>query len=41
VFPREPNSNSEPFESPVRGLDNVILTPHIAGSTQEAQQAIA
>lgn len=41
VFPEEPSSNSEPFVSPVRGLENVILTPHIAGSTLEAQQSIA
>ena len=41
VFPDEPSSNDEVFRSPVCGLDNVILTPHIAGSTVEAQQAIA
>ena len=40
VFPSEPGSNSEPFESPLRGVPNVILTPHIGGSTQEAQQNI-
>jgi D-3-phosphoglycerate dehydrogenase len=40
VFPREPQSNDEPFESPLRGLDNVILTPHVAGSTIEAQTSI-
>lgn len=40
VFPTEPGSNSDPFESPLRGLPNVILTPHIGGSTQEAQQNI-
>ncbi len=40
VFPREPESNSEAFESPLRGLDNVLLTPHIGGSTAEAQEAI-
>ncbi len=40
VFPREPGSNDEPFESPLRGLENVILTPHIAGSTLEAQTSI-
>jgi len=39
VFPAEPNSG-HPFESPLRGLPNVILTPHIAGSTQEAQRDI-
>ena len=40
VFPVEPRSNGEEFESPLRGLDNVILTPHIGGSTQEAQANI-
>jgi len=40
VFPREPESNGEAFESPLRGLDNVLLTPHIGGSTAEAQEAI-
>ena len=40
VFPIEPKSNSEEFISPLRGLDNVILTPHIGGSTQEAQENI-
>lgn len=38
VFPREPASAAEPFESPLRTLDNVILTPHIGGSTVEAQR---
>jgi len=37
VFPVEPRSNTDVFESPLRGLDNVILTPHIGGSTVEAQ----
>ena len=41
VFPYEPKSNSEPFESVLRGLPNVILTPHVAGSTIEAQRNIA
>ena len=41
VFPDEPSSNAEPFDSPLRGLKNVILTPHIGGSTEEAQEAIA
>jgi len=41
VFPVEPGSNSEIFESPLRGKDNVILTPHIGGSTIEAQENIA
>jgi D-3-phosphoglycerate dehydrogenase len=41
VFPVEPGSNDEPFESPLRGFDNVLLTPHIGGSTVEAQENIA
>jgi D-3-phosphoglycerate dehydrogenase len=41
VFPVEPPSNELPFESPLQGLDNVILTPHIGGSTAEAQEKIA
>ncbi|HBS29629.1 MAG TPA: phosphoglycerate dehydrogenase [Phycisphaerales bacterium] len=41
VFPREPSGNTEPFDSPLRGAPNVILTPHIAGSTEEAQRNIA
>jgi D-3-phosphoglycerate dehydrogenase / 2-oxoglutarate reductase len=40
VFPKEPDSG-ELFESPLQGLPNTILTPHIAGSTQEAQKAIS
>jgi D-3-phosphoglycerate dehydrogenase len=40
VFPVEPASNGERFVSPLQGLDNVILTPHIGGSTQEAQERI-
>ncbi|MDP1999593.1 MAG: phosphoglycerate dehydrogenase [Rhodoferax sp.] len=40
VFPVEPQSNKDSFESPLRGLDNVILTPHIGGSTLEAQENI-
>ncbi|WP_428266572.1 phosphoglycerate dehydrogenase [Haliangium sp.] len=40
VFPREPASLEQPFESPLQGLSNVILTPHIGGSTQEAQRNI-
>jgi len=40
VFPTEPASNDEPFHSPLRELDNVILTPHVGGSTEEAQQRI-
>ncbi|WP_439880196.1 phosphoglycerate dehydrogenase [Pontibacter sp. MBLB2868] len=41
VFPYEPATNDEPFLSELRGLDNVILTPHIGGSTTEAQENIA
>ncbi len=37
VFPKEPRSNDDEFESPLRAFDNVILTPHVGGSTQEAQ----
>lgn len=40
VFPVEPQSNSERFQSPLQGLPNVILTPHIGGSTEEAQERI-
>ena len=40
VFPREPKGNGEEFVSELRGLNNVILTPHIGGSTEEAQQDI-
>ena len=40
VFPVEPKSNTERFESPLRRFDNVILTPHIGGSTLEAQENI-
>jgi D-3-phosphoglycerate dehydrogenase len=40
VYPQEPASNEDRFESELRGLDNVILTPHIGGSTQEAQASI-
>lgn len=41
VFPEEPRTNSDPFESPLQGLKNMILTPHVGGSTEEAQEAIA
>lgn len=41
VFPVEPKSNDEPFESLFSGMENVILTPHVGGSTIEAQQNIA
>ncbi|EIW89598.1 D-3-phosphoglycerate dehydrogenase [Alishewanella agri BL06] len=40
VFPVEPKGNNEEFISPLRQFDNVILTPHIGGSTQEAQENI-
>lgn len=40
VFPVEPASNSERFVSPLQGLPNVILTPHVGGSTEEAQERI-
>ncbi|WED78409.1 phosphoglycerate dehydrogenase [Aeromonas allosaccharophila] len=40
VFPVEPKSNDEEFQSPLRGLENVILTPHIGGTTHEAQENI-
>ena len=41
VFPSEPASNNEEFISPLRKFDNVLLTPHIGGSTKEAQENIA
>jgi D-3-phosphoglycerate dehydrogenase len=41
VFPAEPVSTKDTFESPLRGMDQVILTPHIGGSTMEAQENIA
>jgi D-3-phosphoglycerate dehydrogenase len=40
VFTVEPSSNADRFKSPVQGLENVILTPHIGGSTEEAQERI-
>jgi len=40
VFPEEPRSNTDPFSTPLQGLPNVILSPHIGGSTEEAQEAI-
>ncbi|MGH8981068.1 MAG: phosphoglycerate dehydrogenase [Acidimicrobiales bacterium] len=40
VFPHEPASSGEPFVSELQGLPNVILTPHVGGSTEEAQQDI-
>jgi D-3-phosphoglycerate dehydrogenase len=40
VFPREPKNRGDRFESPLIGLPNVILTPHVGGSTEEAQEDI-
>src|SRR5699024_10462586 len=40
VHPVEPKSRNDPFVSPLIGKDNVILTPHVGGSTQEAQSSI-
>ncbi len=40
VFPKEPKSNNDAFTSPLCKFDNVILTPHVGGSTQEAQRNI-
>ncbi|HUZ60359.1 MAG TPA: phosphoglycerate dehydrogenase [Hanamia sp.] len=40
VFPEEPVKNGDKFTTPLQGLSNVILTPHIGGSTEEAQQNI-
>lgn len=40
VYPKEPKSSTETFDSPLRGLPNVVLTPHIGGSTEEAQETI-
>jgi len=37
VFPEEPGTNAQPFISELKGFENVILTPHIGGSTEEAQ----
>ena len=41
VFPEEPSSNDEMFSNDLQKMDNVILTPHIGGSTEEAQVGIA
>lgn len=41
VFPKEPKNNAEVFMSELRGMKNVILTPHIGGNTKEAQENIA
>jgi D-3-phosphoglycerate dehydrogenase len=40
VYPEEPESNSDGFVTQLQGLPNVILTPHVGGSTEEAQEAI-
>ncbi len=40
VFPVEPKTEGDEFVSPLRGMENVILTPHVGGSTEEAQQNI-
>jgi D-3-phosphoglycerate dehydrogenase len=40
VFPEEPESNTDAFRSPLQGLSNVVMTPHIGGSTAEAQESI-
>ena len=40
VFPTEPKTAADEFVSPLRGFDNVLLTPHVGGSTEEAQQNI-
>jgi D-3-phosphoglycerate dehydrogenase len=40
VFPSEPQGAEEEFQSPLRGFDNVLLTPHVGGSTTEAQENI-
>ncbi|MCS6890773.1 MAG: phosphoglycerate dehydrogenase [Rhodovarius sp.] len=40
VFPQEPARNGDPFSTPLQGIENVILTPHIGGSTEEAQARI-
>ncbi len=40
LYPEEPHSNEDPFDSQLRGLDNLILPPHIGGSTVEAQENI-
>ncbi|MBE8214876.1 MAG: phosphoglycerate dehydrogenase, partial [Endozoicomonadaceae bacterium] len=41
VFPEEPQTSQAPFQSPLQNIPNVLLTPHIGGSTQEAQANIA
>jgi D-3-phosphoglycerate dehydrogenase len=41
VFPKEPSGGHETFENPLRNLENAILTPHVGGATEEAQENIA
>ena len=40
VFPSEPKTANDEFVSPLREFDNVLLTPHVGGSTEEAQESI-
>jgi len=40
VYPEEPETNSDDFKTPLQGLSNVVLSPHVGGSTSEAQEAI-
>ena len=40
VYPTEPRSNDDPFSTPLQGVDRAVLTPHVGGSTVEAQQNI-
>ena len=40
VYPTEPRSNDDPFETPLQGIDRAVLTPHVGGSTVEAQENI-
>ncbi len=40
VYPTEPRSNDDPFETPLQGIDRALLTPHVGGSTVEAQENI-
>ena len=40
VFPKEPKANGDVFQTPLQGIENVILTPHVGGSTEEAQERI-
>ena len=40
VYPREPKSKDEKFDSPLKGIDSALLSPHVGGSTEEAQEAI-